>query len=82
MEALTLAATSHDFLHTYVGLDTPPPTDKSTSDPLAILARVREDSRFDGVCDKPGAHNQTALFKTREEAILEYYNQLDLEKTG
>ncbi|KAF8449763.1 hypothetical protein BGX38DRAFT_1185987, partial [Terfezia claveryi] len=39
MEALTLTATSHDFLHTYVSIEIPLPTDKSTSDPLAILDR-------------------------------------------
>ncbi|KAF8418765.1 hypothetical protein BGX38DRAFT_1242570 [Terfezia claveryi] len=82
MEALTLTATSHDFLHTYVSIEIPLPTDKSTSDPLAILDRVREDPKFDGVCDKPGVHNQTVLFKTREEVILEYYNQLDLAEKG
>ncbi|KAF8426319.1 MGS207 protein [Tirmania nivea] len=82
MEALTLTAASHDFLHTYVSMEIPPPTNNSTSDPLAILARIREDPRFDGVCDKPGAHNQTALFKIRENVILEYYNQLDLVEKG
>ena len=82
MEALTLTAASHNFLHTYVSIEIPPPTDKSTSDPLEILARIRGDPRFDGVCDKPGAHNQTALFKTREDVILEYYNQLDLAEKG
>lgn len=80
METLTIAAASQDFLHTYVSIEIPPPTDKSTSDSLAILDRIREDPRFDGVCDKPGAHNQTSLFKTREDVILEYYNQLDLTK--
>lgn len=82
MEALTLAATCHNVLHEYVEREIPPHTDKSTSDPMVILARVREDPRFDGVCDKPGVHNQTALFNEHQDAILEYYDQLDFEETG
>lgn len=82
MEALTLAATCHDYLHKYVDMEVQLPTTKSTSDPLVILQRVCEDPRFDGICNNPGVHNGPALFQQREDVILEYYNQLDLDKSG
>lgn len=82
MEALTLAATSRGFLHKYIETDLHSPTPNSTPSPLTILTRVRDDPRFDSVCDKPGPHNQVALFSSWEDAIVEYFHQLDLTTTS
>lgn len=82
MEALTLAATCNDFLREYVESDIPPPTDKSTTDPLELLRRVREDSRFDGICDKPGPQGYKEIFKQKEQVFVEYLDLWDVEKNG
>ncbi|KAF8460417.1 hypothetical protein BDZ91DRAFT_739290 [Kalaharituber pfeilii] len=78
MEALTLAATCYDFLTKYTNSQIYPATETSTKNPMAILNRVREDIRFDGLCEAPGQHNRSILFKDREGLIVEYCNQLDI----
>ncbi|KAF8476867.1 hypothetical protein BDZ91DRAFT_687805 [Kalaharituber pfeilii] len=78
MEALTMAATSYDFLSKYTNSQIHPATDTSSTNPLDILNRVREDIRFDGLCDAPGQHNQSILFKDREDVIVDYCNQLNI----
>ena len=74
MEALGLATTCYNFLHKY--LDDPSYTKASTystSLPLDILARIREDKRFDGLYDHVG-NDLGPLFQQHEEAVLEHWN--------
>ncbi|KAH8149563.1 uncharacterized protein LAJ45_06192 [Morchella importuna] len=91
MEALTLAATNYNFLHTYIDRDFPTtgfvPTQTPaaqelcskahTTDPLAVLDSVRTDTRFDNLFSSPGSVNIEKLFAERESAVLEHYYSLD-----
>ncbi|KAL9586291.1 MAG: hypothetical protein Q9212_001009 [Teloschistes hypoglaucus] len=75
MEALSMAASSYNFLHRY--LDDPSyskPTSNSTQSPLEILCRVRTDKRFDGLFTHKGAEHIGPLFEQRESALLEHWN--------
>ena len=74
MEALGLAATQYNFLHKY--LDDPKHTKQasySTSSPLEILERVRDDQRFD-----EGSDGIEAVLKNHEDAVLEHWNAWQL----
>lgn len=82
MEALTMAASCDNFLRKYVESEIPSPTDKSTSDPLELLRRVREDSRFDGIYHGPGPQDYKEIFRQREQLFVEYFDLLDMEKIG
>ena len=75
MEALGLAATQYNSFHKY--LDNPSyskPSTFSTSSPLEILERVREDKRFDDLFDHEGYDNVEFLFEHHEATVLEYWN--------
>lgn len=82
MEALTLAATCNNFLREYVESEIQSPTDKSTPDPLELLRRVQEDSRFDGICDRPGPQGYKEILEQKEQLFVEYFGLLDMEKIG
>lgn len=74
MEALGVAATQYNFLHKY--LDDPKytkPSTHSTSSPLDILERVRNDERFN-----EGSNGIEAVFENHEDAILEHWNAWQL----
>ena len=74
MEALGLTTTCHNFLHKY--LDDPSYTRASTystSSPLDILGRVRDDKRFAGLYDHLG-NDLEPLFDQQEQAVLEHWN--------
>lgn len=92
--ALTLAATSYNFLHTYIDNDFPtagfvPQSTPSaqqlaltqasrTTSPLEIFEKIRDDEKFDDLFDSPGPSNIEKLFTEREEATLGYYYKLDM----
>ncbi|KAI4178890.1 MAG: hypothetical protein LQ348_005508 [Seirophora lacunosa] len=75
MEALSMAASSYDYLHKY--LDDPsytrPPANKTQS-PLEILRRVQQDTYFDGLFTEEGFNNVAPLFEKHEAKMLEYWN--------
>ncbi|KAI4135786.1 MAG: hypothetical protein LQ347_000375 [Umbilicaria vellea] len=75
MEALGLVATSYNFLHKY--LDKPSytkPSSYSTSSPLEILERVRQNKQLDGLFERPGAENIEPIFDSHEDVVLEHWN--------
>lgn len=74
MEALGLAATCYSYLHKYLD-DTSftRSSTYSTSCPLEILQRIRDDERFDGIYDHLGNDLQP-LFDEHEDAVLEHWN--------
>ena len=74
MEALGMATSVYNFLHKY--LDDPKytkPSTYSTSSPLEILERVRNDKRFD-----KGSDTIEAIFENHEDAIMEHWNAWQL----
>lgn len=79
MEALGLAATTHNSLHKY--LDDPSytkPSTYSTSSPIEILQQVSNDKRFDNLFDHQGADNIERLLENHEAAVLEHWNAWQL----
>jgi hypothetical protein len=46
--------------------------------PIEILEEIHNDSRFDGIFDRPGVSNISRLFELREEAIVGYYHKPSL----
>lgn len=75
MEALGLAATNWNFLHKY--LDDPTftkPSTYSTTSPLEILQRVRNDKRLDGLFEHQGSSNIQPLLEHHEAIVLEHFN--------
>ena len=74
IEALGLAATCYNYLHKYLDVDSyTRPSPYSTSSPLNILQRVRDDKRFDRVYDHLG-NDLEPLFDKHEDALLEHWN--------
>lgn len=75
MEALGLAATNYNFLHKY--LEDPiykKPSTYSTTSPLEILQRVRNDKRLDGLFEHKGSANIEPLLEHHEAVVLEHFN--------
>jgi hypothetical protein len=75
MEALGMAATAYNYLHKY--LDDASYTRESTystTSPLEILHRIKEDKRFDGLYDSPDVGKIPSLFENHENLVLEYWN--------
>lgn len=80
MEALGLVTTSYNFLHKY--LDRPSytkPSTYSTSSPLEILERVRQNKQLDGLFERPGADNIQPIFDSHEDVVLEHWNAWHIE---
>lgn len=74
MEALGLVATCYSYLHKYLDDSSyTRPSTYSTSSPLDILQRIREDKRFDGLYQHQG-NDLEPLFDQHEEAVLEHWN--------
>jgi len=81
MEALGLTACQYNFMHKY--LDDPsytkrPPDGKSSSEPLALLGKMSDDSRLKGLFESPSLENLSQLFEEHEDLILEYWNAWDI----
>lgn len=79
MEALSMAASSYDYLHKY--LDDPSytkPSSSSTQSPLEILCRLQKDDRFDGLFTHEGPGNLGPLFEKHEAEVLEYWNSWNI----
>lgn len=75
MEALGLAATSHNRLHRYIDDPSYTKTTENSSASLSeLLARIAEDMRFDGIFTEPGGDNMEVLFRDHESLVLEYWN--------
>lgn len=79
LEALAMAATQYNFMHKYLDdpkYTRPPPKGGfSSTSPLDILAKIRSDSRFDGLFDEhKGSGNLNILFDEHENLVLEYWN--------
>lgn len=78
-EALSLACTEFDHVHTYF---TQPPADQSTYHTRSleeILDRVRKDKRLDGLFQEPGGMNIQTLQMQAEAAIIEHWQAWTLE---
>ncbi|KAK4187978.1 hypothetical protein QBC35DRAFT_497442 [Podospora australis] len=80
MEALSLAASQHNFFHKY--LDDPAYTNPRPSftspSPLELLGKLSSDSRFDHLFREPGFSNIETLFEKHEPLVLEYWNAWDI----
>lgn len=79
IEALCMATIEYNFLHKYLDDATytrpPPKGGFSSTSPLEILEKIRNDSRFDGLFDEhKGSGNIEVLFDQHEDLVLEYWN--------
>lgn len=80
IEALSMAASQHNFLHRYSddpAYTNPNPPFSSTS-PLELLNKLASDSRFHGIFKEPGFANIATLFEKHEPLVLEYWNAWDI----
>lgn len=84
VEALSLIACFYSDIHKY--LDEPQWTNRrpawSSKNLREVLDRVREDTRFDGFVDRPGADNIPRIFSERESELIEWWNTWDLSPDG
>ena len=75
IEALGLTATCYDFLHKYIDEQKYSwASGELTTSPLAILEKIRTDSRLDDVFDGPDPVDLEFLFQKHEKLLLEYWN--------
>lgn len=79
LESLAMAATQYNFMHKYLDdpkyTRSPPKGAFSSTSPLEILHKIREDKRFDGLFDEhQGSGNIEVLFEEHEDLVLEYWN--------
>ena len=81
MEALGLAATTHNPIHKYLSDPIYTKTESSYHTPslFDILSRVRTDKRFHGLFGTPGNDNIEKIFSTREDALLDHWNAWSIE---
>lgn len=81
MEALGLAATCYNSMHTY--LDDPVPSQLEASyhstSVFEILDKVRTDKQLDGLFATPGDHNLQKLFENREAVLLNHWNAWEIQ---
>ncbi|EGZ76523.1 hypothetical protein NEUTE2DRAFT_77046 [Neurospora tetrasperma FGSC 2509] len=79
IEALSLASSTHNYLHKYIDDSsyTTKPSFSSTS-PSELLTKLANDSRFDGLFDEAKFENVDALFEKAESLVLEYWNAWEL----
>ncbi|KAJ5110948.1 hypothetical protein N7532_001483 [Penicillium argentinense] len=81
MEALGLASTCYNNIHSY--LDDPVPNHIEASchstSLFEILDKVRSEKALDGLFVTPGNHNIEKLFSEREAVLLNYWNAWQLE---
>lgn len=75
-EALSLGCTEYDYTHKF--LDSPPPDNSTykTQQLADVIARIQEDSRFDGYSEHPGFANIFVLWAKYEPEVLEHWNAL------
>jgi len=83
--ALALACVDRDYLFKYVDAkmkyklfisNSPVPTDPSDAPSvLDLLTSIRGDARFDGLFPNPGDWNLPILFMSKEDVVLDYFNQ-------
>lgn len=69
----------YDSLHKYI--DDPSytsPASYTSTNPLAILQKVHEDERLDGLFDHRGSDNIGPLLEKREDVVLNHWNAWDL----
>lgn len=81
MEALGLAATTHNPIHKYLSDPIYAKTEPSYHTPslFDVLSRVRTDKRFHGLLGTPGNENIEKIFTTREDALLDHWNAWSIE---
>ncbi|KAJ5594490.1 uncharacterized protein N7459_000698 [Penicillium hispanicum] len=81
MEALGLAATCYNGMHTYFDDSVSSSVEglyHSTS-PFDILNKVRLDKRLDGLFATPGDHNLERLYDSRKDLLREYWHAWQIE---
>ena len=79
MEALALTASCYDYLHKYLDdASYTRPSICSSPNPIDILGAVANDERFDGIFDKSGPGNMSALLEDHEDLVLEHWNALTI----
>lgn len=85
MEALGLTACQYNFMHKYLddpSYTKPLPDGKSSSEPLALLNKMADDSRLKGLFKSPSLENLSQLFEKHEDLILEYWNAWDISPSA
>ena len=78
-EALSLACTEFDYIHTYFTNPSAVQATYNTRNLEEVLERVRQDKRFDKLFDQPGGMNIMTLHSKAEEAILEHWRAWSVE---
>ena len=81
MEALGLAATCYNNIHTYFDDPNSSPVEGSyrSASLYEILKRVQSDQRLDGLFNSPGDHNLERLYRCHEDVLLEHWNAWQIE---
>jgi hypothetical protein len=82
-EALSMTCTEYDMMHGYIDKYPPDTSTYKTRSFDEILARVRDERRFDGHFNEPGYMNTFTIHYTPpcEAALLEHWNALDIDGT-
>ena len=78
-EALSMSCTEYDMMHGYLDKSPPDTSTYKNRNFEEILARVRDDKRFDGHFDLPGFMNTFTIHGTCEDALLEHWNAFEVE---
>ena len=79
-EALSMACTEYDMIHTFIDSHPPDTSTYKTRDFEEVLTRVREDNRFGGHFDEPGFMNTFTIHAKCEDALLEHWNALTIDE--
>lgn len=81
IEALSLTCSQYNYLHRYLDdpkYTKPPPAGEGTTSIKALLDKLANDKRADGLFKSPGFANIDPLFEKHEDLVLEYWNAWEL----
>jgi hypothetical protein len=79
-ECLSLCCTEHDTFSGFLQTTPPDTSTYKTTSFLEVMQHVRDDKRFDGLLEQPGAANWGPLSQEHQGFILEHWNAW--ERTG
>ncbi|KAL1960726.1 hypothetical protein VTO42DRAFT_6556 [Malbranchea cinnamomea] len=84
MEALAMAATNYDIVHTYSDKFHPEQSSSphQVTSPLDLFERICKDTRLDHIFTAPGYANISILLNQHSSILTEYLKSLQIPKTG